>query len=147
MIARYFSQAANRTGPRGADGLCRWLGGHAIADSFRKQHPRRKIVPSHASPKIATPGFESSFLRLRSLAPAGKRLVQGKAKQLIHEMYLSPTRKAALAGLRESSSPVNKPNSQRPVNAWRKIKKSYLAFTIFRPNRGIPLRILKKFST
>jgi hypothetical protein len=97
MIARYFSQAANRTGPRGADGLCRWLGGHAKADSFRKQHPRRKIVPSHTSPRIATPGFESSFLRLRSLAPAGKRLVQGKAKQLIHEMYLSPTRKAALA--------------------------------------------------
>jgi hypothetical protein len=64
MIARYFSQAANRTGPRGADGLCRWLGGHAIADSFRKQHPRRKIVPSHTSPRIATPGFESSFLRL-----------------------------------------------------------------------------------
>jgi hypothetical protein len=54
-------------------------------------------VPSHISPRIATPGFESSFLRLRSLAPAGKRLVQGKAKQLIHEMYLSPTRKAALA--------------------------------------------------
>jgi len=50
MIARYFSPAANRTGPRGADGLCRWLSGHAIADSFRKQHPRRKIVPSHTSP-------------------------------------------------------------------------------------------------
>ncbi|SRR6266436_62234 len=147
MIARYFSQAANRTGPRGADGLCRWLGGHAIADSFRKQHPRRKIVPSHTSPRIATPGFESSFLRLRSLAPAGKRLVQGKAKQLLHEMYLSPTRKAALAAYERVHLQLPNQIPKRPANAWRKIKKSYLAFTIFRPNRGIPLRILKKFST
>jgi transposase-like protein len=30
--------------------------------------------------------------------------VQGKAKQLIHEMYLAPTRKAALAAYERSGS-------------------------------------------
>src|SRR5271165_4365233 len=33
-----------------------------------------------------------------------------------------------------SSSPVTKPNSQKPANAWRKIKKSCLPFTTSRPN-------------
>jgi putative transposase len=61
--------------------------------------------------------------------------VQGKAKQLIHEMYLAPTRKAALAAY-DHSSPVTKANSQKPANAWKKIKKCSLPFTISRPNIG-----------
>ena len=60
--------------------------------------------------------------------------VQGKAKQLIHEMYLAPTRKTAPAAI--SSSPVTKPNSQKPANACRRIKKSCLPFTTSRPNIG-----------
>ena len=35
-----------------------------------------------------------------------------------------------------SSSPVSKPNSQKPANAWRKIKRSCLPFTTFRLNIG-----------
>src|SRR6202022_2790096 len=35
-----------------------------------------------------------------------------------------------------SSSPVTKPNFQRPANAWRKIKKSCLPSMTFRPNIG-----------
>jgi putative transposase len=59
--------------------------------------------------------------------------VQGKAKQLIHEMYLAPTR---LWQVTISSSPVTKPNFQRPANACRKIKKSSLPSMTFQPNIG-----------
>jgi len=61
--------------------------------------------------------------------------VQSKAKQLIHEMYLAPTRKAALAAF-DQFSPVTRSSSQKPANAWRKIKKSCLIFTTSRPNIG-----------
>ncbi len=57
--------------------------------------------------------------------------VQGKAKRLIHEMYLAPTRKAALARSTISSSPVTKSNSQKPANACTKIKKCCLPFYDF----------------
>jgi transposase-like protein len=57
---------------------------------------------------------------------------QGKAKQLIHKMYLAPTRKA----LTISSSPVIKPNFRRLANVSRKMKKSFLPFMIFQPNIG-----------
>jgi hypothetical protein len=61
--------------------------------------------------------------------------VQGKAKQLIHEMYLAPTRKAALQPT-TSLFPVTKSNSRKPANACTKIKKCSLPFTISRPNIG-----------
>src|SRR6516162_3176956 len=35
-----------------------------------------------------------------------------------------------------SSSPVTKPNSQKPANAWRRIKKSCLPFTTSQLNIG-----------
>jgi hypothetical protein len=39
--------------------------------------------------------------------------VQGKAKQLIHEMYLAPTRKAALAAYDQFLSSYQIPKSLR----------------------------------
>jgi transposase-like protein len=57
--------------------------------------------------------------------------VQGKAKQLIHEICLAPTRKAALAAYDQfiSSYQIKFPKAC----AW-KDKKSFLPFTTFRPN-------------
>ena len=42
---------------------------------------------------------------------------QGKAKSLIHEMYLAPTRKAAMAAYDQFISSYQS-NSRKPANAW-----------------------------
>jgi transposase-like protein len=64
-----------------------------------------------------------------------RKSVQGKAKQLIHEMYLAPTRKAALAAYDQFLSSYQT-KFPKPANAWRKIKRSCLPFTTFRLNIG-----------
>ena len=65
--------------------------------------------------------------------------VQGKAKQLIHEMYLAPTRKAALAAYDQfiSSYQIKFPKA---CECCTKIKKCCLPFTIFRPQHWPHLR-------
>jgi hypothetical protein len=60
---------------------------------------------------------------------------QGKAKQLIHEMYLAPTRKPLWWPM-ISLSPVIKFNFPKPANACTQIEKCCLPFTISRPNIG-----------
>jgi hypothetical protein len=62
--------------------------------------------------------------------------VQGKAKQLIHEMYLAPTEEKRLWPLTSSSFPVTKPIFRKRANAWRRIKKCCLPFTTSRLNIG-----------
>ena len=61
--------------------------------------------------------------------------VQGKVKQLIHEIYLAPARKAALAAYDQFISSYQI-KFQKPANACTKIKKCCLPFTISRPNIG-----------
>jgi len=59
--------------------------------------------------------------------------VQGKVKQLIHEIYLAPARKAALAAYDQFISSYQI-KFQKPANAWTKIKRCSLPFTTSQPN-------------
>ena len=63
----------NRTGPRGADGLCRWLGGHAIAlrpkqiKTLLRSTCSKRAKPYHfiAHARIGPMEPKASFKRLR----------------------------------------------------------------------------------
>jgi hypothetical protein len=58
--------------------------------------------------------------------------VQGRAKDLIHEMYLSPTRKL-LWKPTINSSPVTKPSIQKQPTAWKKTKNGCSPFMTSSP--------------
>jgi len=62
--------------------------------------------------------------------------VQGKVKQLIHEVYLAPTRKAVSGVYDQFISSYQTEFPKACECSWKKIKKSCLPFTTFRPNIG-----------
>ena len=61
--------------------------------------------------------------------------VQDKAKQLIHEMYLAPTRKAALAAYDQFISSYQS-KFPKACECLEKDKEVLFTFTTFRPNIG-----------
>jgi len=62
--------------------------------------------------------------------------VQGKAKQLIHEMYLAPTEQTSSGSLRSVHYQLSGQVSKKRPSAWRKTKIGSLLFTTSRPSTG-----------